>query len=116
MNLRANKRKNEVMTPARNEPGTEYEQIAIVNAYLRLPATYRRRWPRSAWEAARAAVLPHAHRAHRQDVFGLLSLSRADMDDKDVVLALSDFEVPASERLRCRQEMEQRYGRRSRRS
>ena len=39
--------------------GTLAEELAIVETYLRLPITYRRRWPRAAMAAARATILPH---------------------------------------------------------
>ena len=55
-------------SPSFEQPGSRLEQLTVLQVYADLPASYRRRWPRRAWAAAREAVLEHARRPHPDDL------------------------------------------------
>ena len=56
------------MTPSPSQPGSELGQLTAVDAYLSIPASYRKKYPTAAWRAAREAVLPHARRPSIHDL------------------------------------------------
>lgn len=56
------------MTPAPSQPGTLLQELTVLQVYLDLPSTYRRKFPAAAKRAAREAVLPHARRPSIHDL------------------------------------------------
>ena len=64
------------MTPAPNQPGSELGQLTAVDAYLSIPASYRKKYPTAAWRAAREAVLPHARKPVVTDIDQILAARR----------------------------------------